>query len=185
MYLKWPPLGSVIYLQAVALQADLRSAPAILAEKPGQQRSCETTTARHQNSTGPSRSALLSPAHPARSSVLPPKVRAFLPARDHRWPQNLKRARLRRHLHAPEQPGRSADRIPRNSGRGWPVDRATRPGTGCGHHARGSRPCPWCRTICRLAILRCGGRSRQATGWDGIGQTGTCRLLSALIGTSP
>lgn len=62
MYLKWPPLGSVIYLQAAARQVDLRSAPAVPAGKPGQQRSCETTTALHQKSTGPSRSALLSPA---------------------------------------------------------------------------------------------------------------------------
>lgn len=120
--------------------------------------------------------------HRARSSALPPRVCGCWSIRVRWWSQNLKKAPVPRNLHAPMQIARSADGIPRNSGRGWPVGRATHSGTACGHHARGNRPCPLCRTTCPPAIRKCDGRSRQATGWDEFGQTGTCEFLSMQSG---
>ena len=90
--------------------------------------------------------------HRARSSALPPRVCGCWSVRDRWGSQILKKAPVPRHLHSPKQPTRSADRIPRNSGKGWPVGRATRSVTACGHHAQGSKPSPWWRTICRPGI---------------------------------
>ena len=120
--------------------------------------------------------------HRARSSALPPRVYGCWSIRVRWWSQNLKKAQVTRNLHAPMPTTRSADRIPRNSGREWPVGRATHSETACGHHARGNKPCPLCRTICPLAIHKYDARSRQATGWDEFGQIGTCELLSMQSG---
>src|SRR5690606_1229443 len=65
---------------------------------------------------------------------------------------------------------------------GSPAGRATHRVTACGRHARGRKPYPWCRTICRRAIRKCGERSRQATGSYEFGQSGTCELLSLQSG---
>ena len=116
----------------------------------------------------------------ARSSALPPRVCGCWSIRVRWWSQNLKRARLRRHLHSPEQPARSADHIPQNNGKGSLFGRATHRVTAYGRHAQGSRPCPLCRTICRPGFHKCGGRLLpKSLSWWNIGGTWHIAILSA------